>query len=966
MTPFDIKKHIITFVCCLLCWHSISQKILFKHYTTENGLPDDTTYQIIQDNNGFIWIGTDTGISKFNGQNFIQISDQELTSNYVIDIIETKKNNEFILATWGGGIHYLQKDSIYKPNIKNDQFTKVNQLYQINDSLVLGASNFMQYMYNLKSKTLKYYSLVYNDSINKVSLQENARTFFNKNLIISDVNLYKDKNNVYIFSSEINDPGIASFPGVYKLNSEKLKKVNIPALNDKIIQSFLKQGNTTIATSFNSLFLFHNGALTFEENLDLKEGKVIQTLLIDDKLYFVYSFKNDGHRTLFSYNFTDKQLLNLSEKLQIKSHVSDILIDNDHNIWVTTYGQGVFQILNNNNLFLDNSSFYNPDLRDIVEIDDNIFIVSTNIIYNLNPEGKISSIRTPYFTESLYTDAKNNLYSIMPSTGDQRRYKAEIGNTIIRNIGGKKFIFNYKNHTIDISGNKYRFIENDKVIYSDYFNKNMFRKAKSAILYKNKILASFDNQGIYELNLDSKKTKLWDKSVDLNVKNYSNILVKKDTFWIGSNNGIFKVTPEKTTHYTKEEGLTSNNINHLYFDKHGVLWIATQKGLNVLYNNHFYVIEKETGQKSTSVKKITELNNFIYVAGNKGLFKYDNTVKFSPTNNTTLLIKQKEETFNLETINFTNPKSIKIAYKLNSDPWVITSNNQLNFNNNKQGNYKIQFKYKDNLSDWKYSKTYTFSIRYPWHQQTSFYIIIITLSLGFLILLLGKGLKKSILNNKMLEKSIEEKEQLEKALKEVRKNVARDFHDELGNKLASISISSGLLIDDTYQIDDKKREKKIQQIKNDADYLYHGMKDFIWSLDHKNDDLQQLQVYLNDFGESLFENTKISFYSSHNLNENQIVLPYYWSKQLVLIFKEAMTNVLKHSKASKVELDFHFDKNEVIISLKDNGIGFSEKEINRINGINNMKDRAKSIEQQLTINSSEKGTLVTFEGYLNN
>ena len=138
--------------------------------------------------------------------------------------------------------------------------------------------------------------------------------------------------------------------------------------------------------------------------------------------------------------------------------------------------------------------------------------------------------------------------------------------------------------------------------------------------------------------------------------------------------------------------------------------------------------------------------------------------------------------------------------------------------------------------------------------------------------------------NKKLNKNIEEKEMLQKALKDVRKNVARDFHDELGNKLASISITSNLLTDTNYKKDIETQEKKLKQIKKDADYLYHGMKDFVWALDHKNDDLQQLQVYLNDFGESLFENSTIRFYSNHNLNNQKIELPFYWSKQLVLIF----------------------------------------------------------------------------------
>ena len=76
-------------VCCI--GSIFGQELIYKHYTAKNGLAHDITYQLIQDTKGYVWIGTDDGLAKFNGKEFTNYSYEEgLTSNYVIDVIEGK------------------------------------------------------------------------------------------------------------------------------------------------------------------------------------------------------------------------------------------------------------------------------------------------------------------------------------------------------------------------------------------------------------------------------------------------------------------------------------------------------------------------------------------------------------------------------------------------------------------------------------------------------------------------------------------------------------------------------------------------------------------------------------------------------------------------------------------------------------------------------------------------------------
>ncbi|NJM80151.1 MAG: hypothetical protein HC854_12030 [Flavobacterium sp.] len=118
---------------------------------------------------------------------------------------------------------------------------------------------------------------------------------------------------------------------------------------------------------------------------------------------------------------------------------------------------------------------------------------------------------------------------------------------------------------------------------------------------------------------------------------------------------------------------------------------------------------------------------------------------------------------------------------------------------------------------------------------------------------------------------------------------------------------------------------------------------------------------LIDFGIELFQNSTISFFTDNQVIDKNIKLPVYWNRQLLLLFKEAMTNALKHSKANKISLQIKFTDNFLMISLQDNGKGFDDTMIKRKNGIINMFKRASKIEGLLEIESSS-GTKLTFTG----
>jgi len=250
-------------------------------------------------------------------------------------------------------------------------------------------------------------------------------------------------------------------------------------------------------------------------------------------------------------------------------------------------------------------------------------------------------------------------------------------------------------------------------------------------------------------------------------------------------------------------------------------------------------------------------------------------------------------------------------------------------------------------------------------ERLTFYLIasLVVLLATFLLFYVFR-LRKSKEKNKALRGAISQQLALEKELVNVRNNIAQDFHDDLGNKLARISFLTHL-VEDELSDGDVKLKAKVTQVKEDTISLYVGTKDFIFSLKPNSDYLEEVVTYLSDFGEDYFSDTKIQFVIDKNINLNK-KLPHYWSKQLIFIFKEAMTNAFKHANCNKLILHFKQKEDVLVISCIDNGKGVSEEEMSSKNGLSNMKKRAKKINGDLDVVTSREGTVIRFTGSLTN
>ena len=452
-----------------------------------------------------------------------------------------------------------------------------------------------------------------------------------------------------------------------------------------------------------------------------------------------------------------------------------------------------------------------------------------------------------------------------------------------------------------------------------------------------------------------------------------------------------------TTHH----GLTSDFIYFVAADRAGYIWIGTEKGItrvrlsrrlditeNLHYDydngltgvetnqNAFYLGEdlklfglidgiyqfndlERRGRKSFDLH-LTQLELFYgqytvrqYADSAFGFFKIPVNPSLPPEIN--------HITFHYNRVDKRYPKSVKFRHFLEDfdKTWSQPSpNNEVTYSNLPPGDYTFRVMATDNQGSWSpASVAFPFTVKTPFYKTASFMVGLFILFAGAITLILYMRVKSRINKLVTLERiRVREQETL-------RKEIARDFHDEMGNQLTRIiNYVSLLKLNGTTLNGQADLYSKVE---DSAKYLYTGTRDFIWSIDPGNDELSKLFLHIRDFGEKLFEEKNISFRAFNEVKE-KCKLPYGFSREANLIFKEAMTNAFKYACAKNVSLTLVRVGDSFEMSFEDDGIGFYTGEIAKSNGLKNIRERADRLRALLRIQSSKnKGTRIVLHFKLN-
>jgi signal transduction histidine kinase len=209
--------------------------------------------------------------------------------------------------------------------------------------------------------------------------------------------------------------------------------------------------------------------------------------------------------------------------------------------------------------------------------------------------------------------------------------------------------------------------------------------------------------------------------------------------------------------------------------------------------------------------------------------------------------------------------------------------------------------------------------------------------------------KEKIRSQEKLIEQLKANEVLQSNMQNIRNKIARDLHDDIGSTLSSISILSGLALQEN---DTSQTLGTMSEIKDHSIGLMEKMDDIVWSINPRNDTLENLLMRIRHFATTLFEAKGVEYNIVIQELLDQVRLPMDYRQHIYLILKEAINNLVKYSGATEAAIRVGFAGQALELSVWDNGRGFDPDlsfSGNGGNGLLSMRNRAEIMAAELVI-----------------
>ena len=743
---------ILILVCIFSClkistsYANIRESFNFKNITIEDGLSQSTVETIYQDSKGYIWIGANDGLDRYNGYEFKHYKHDKydknsIANNYIVDIIEDK--NGYIWVSTIGGLSRINPD---KDEIKN--------YYSKEDSGNLSNSNLWQILCTKDNRLIastidglnvydknkdKFTRILYKEgelpSQYIYSLEEDINGHIWVGTDNGLVELDKDLNTVKSYQDAIGDSDVYNVyddskgniwvctldNGLFKINLDdnsvenyknNNSKISIPSNNVRDIISD-SEGKLWIATD--------KGLCTFdyerEEFITYNKKSYQSNSLIDDEIFCLLK-DSSGLIWIGTYsgisrfnpnsNFTHFKLDPYEDNSISGNVIHGIYEDDDKTLWIGTNESGV-NIINGESikhLNKENSNLVSDLIEDITGFKNYIFIGTNEGLSVLVKNDK---------TVKNYTITNYTTKDGLPSNKIRSLFIDSKGYLWIGTNKGLAILDINNNKIIDIT-----YIL-DEMGVSDKFIRAVYEDSKG-----NYYIGCFLEGGLIKINPNTKEYKIYKniENDDSSISNNSIRYINEDLYGnilVGTSHGIniLNLSTDKFNHYTEKDGLINNTIYGILVDKNNGIWMSTNAGISKLstedatfknftitdglqsneFNgracfkskdgnmyfggiNGFNVFNSQDIELSTFEPKVI-FDNFEINGTNK---KDISNIKFKSNENNIKI--------NFFTNDYKNTKTTQYYYKLEGleNEWNMTNSNSLVFANLGSGDYTLKIK----------------------------------------------------------------------------------------------------------------------------------------------------------------------------------------------------------------------------------------------------------------------------------
>jgi len=538
----------VLFLFVIISVSLTAQTYNFNKLSIDKGLSHPFVYTINTDINGFIWVGTGEGLCKYNGFEFyVSEADDTLTDGFVTSSYKDSNG-----TLWFG--HNSGELTVYNGSTLKKIDTKKYSKSTVTDICGDNSGN--------------VYITTQNDGFLIVDKDYKIDTFKNQFLskLLYSVN-YIGNDNVLL--------GLNDGLYLYKIKENKI-----------LLQFKFKEIPWTAVTT-------------------IKSSKIEGVFWIgtEDEGFYYLKQKNE--------EFDSYIIEKTSENYNLGyENVQSIFEDNDNNLWISTFGNGVFKLIADNNSKtkfkkLINYSTTNGLTNNFVK---QVFQDWENNIWIATYGDGIAFLVDEAFTFR-YNDIKelkNNITALTESNSELWLGSDECL-VEINNNSGKRTIYSYKNG-----------LPKDR-ISALYYNK------------KNSVFIGTQKSGVYKFDIKRKKIVPFYKGASLLGNQINCVNGSDEKIWIGTKDGVLEINTEtnKKKLFNTSDGLPHNDINYVFVDSKKNPWIATKSNSVFVLNDTLkYSIAGNAPLEFTSITEDIDGNIWAATYG-FGVFKFmKDTLKY--------------------------------------------------------------------------------------------------------------------------------------------------------------------------------------------------------------------------------------------------------------------------------------------------------------------------------------------------
>jgi len=626
-------KYFITviFMAVSACAFAQNQQLHFDHLGTADGLSELTPLCMLQDSKGFVWVGTEDGLNRYDGYKFKifrnDVKDAtSIGSNYVQDITEDKSGNIWV-ATAGGGLNRFDR--------------KTNTFYH--------------YRHNEKNK-----NSISSDFISKIITDVSGKMWIATQN--AGLNLFDPKtgNSVHYFHSDKNPKSISA-DGIMAICRDSNNNVWVGTVNNGLSLFDRKENNF--------INLKHSEA----DKGSISTNKI--TVIFEDSRHHLWVGTQEAGLNLYdSTTGTFKHFMNDPHNSNSLAHnsVQSMAEDENHNLWIGTENGGLSiynyewnQFFSYQHDDVDNSSLTNNSVDVMMkDKDGNMWLGTFAGGINLYKKSKGDFVH--YKHSSLSTSLSNDfVLSILEDSNYNVWVGTDGGGLNLFNLKTGKFK-TYKHSDADkssISGDNILTIKEDdqKNLWIGTWGNgasimNPVTRTFKSFKHNPADPASLSDDNIYciaqtpdkriwlgsfgdGINLYQPKTNnfIHYKNKPGDPKSLCNDRINalfsdsKGTLWIGTDDGlsIFDAKTNTFTNYIhddKKNSLSNNTISDILEDRRGKIWVCTLGGLDLFdpLTRHFTIYKTKDGLPNDYTQAILEDDKgILWISTNNGISKFD-------------------------------------------------------------------------------------------------------------------------------------------------------------------------------------------------------------------------------------------------------------------------------------------------------------------------------------------------------